>query len=279
MIRIGRMNRLRVVKAVDFGVFLDGDTLGNILLPKRYVPGETQVGQELDVFIYLDSNDEVIATTLTPKVMVNESAFLTVTDINNAGAFVDWGLPKELLVPYNEQQKPMEVGRSYVVHAYLDPHSGRIAASSRLSRHLHEEAHGLRLNQPVDLLISGRGDLGFKAVVNNEFLGLIFFEDSPRTLLVGESVRGYIKQIRPDGRINLTLRQPAARGDARTSLAHRILEDLRQHGGRSTLTDKSDPESIFARFGVSKGNYKNALSQLYKERRILISPEEIRLVE
>ena len=279
MIRIGRMNRLKVVKTVDFGIFLDGDTLGNILLPKRYVPQGAAVGNELDVFIYLDSNDDVIATTLTPKVMVGECAFLTVKEINKVGAFLDWGLPKDLLVPYNEQQKPMEADRSYVVHVFLDPHTGRITASSRLSRHLHESAYGLQVNQEVELLISGRSDLGFKTVVNDEFIGLIFFEDSPRTLLVGEKITGYVKQIRPDGKINLTVRQPANRGDAKTTLANRILDDLKQHGGRSTLTDKSDPDLIFERFGVSKGNYKNALSQLYKERKILISKEEITLVE
>lgn len=279
MIRIGRMNRLKVVKTVDFGIFLDGDTLGNILLPKRYVPQGAAVGNELDVFIYLDSNDDVIATTLTPKVMVGECAFLTVKEINPVGAFLDWGLPKDLLVPYNEQQKPMEADRAYVVHVFLDPHTGRITASSRLSRHLHESAYGLQLNQQVELLISGRSDLGFKTVVNDEFVGLVFFEDSPRTLLVGEKITGYVKQIRPDGKINLTVRQPANRGDAKASLASRILDDLKQHGGRSTLTDKSDPDLIFERFGVSKGNYKNALSQLYKERKILISKEEITLVE
>lgn len=279
MIRIGRMNRLTVVKTVDFGIFLDGDTLGNILLPKRYVPQGAVVGSELDVFIYLDSNDDVIATTLTPKVMVGECALLSVKEINPVGAFLDWGLPKDLLVPYNEQQKPMEAERAYVVHVFLDPHTGRITASSRLSRHLHESAYGLKLNQPVEMLISGRSDLGFKTVVNNEFIGLVFFEDSPRTLLVGEKITGYVKQIRDDGKINLTVRQPANRGDAKASLANRILDDLAQHSGRSTLTDKSDPDLIFERFGVSKGNYKNALSQLYKERKILISKEEITLVK
>jgi len=279
MIRIGRPNRLKVIKTVDFGIFLDGDTLGNILLPKRYVPQGTEVGAELDVFIYLDSNDDVIATTLTPKVMVGECAFLEVKEVNAVGAFLDWGLPKDLLVPYNEQQKPMEAGRSYVVTVFLDQHSGRITASSKLSRHLYERADDLELNQPVDLLVVGRSDLGFKVVIEHDLVGLVFLEDSPRTLLAGERTTGFVKTIRPDGKINVTLRIPAAKGKAKASLAEQILDDLKAHGGKSSLTDKSEPEAIFERFRVSKGNYKNALSQLYKERKILISKEEIRLVD
>ena len=276
MLNIGQMNRLEVIKQVDFGLFLDGGKYGNILLPRRYVPATAKLGDSLDVFIYLDSDDCIIATTLIPKVMVGQCAFLEVKDINPVGAFLDWGLPKDLLVPYNEQLKPMEVGRSYVVCVYLDQHSSRITASSRLSHHLEERADGFTPQQQVDLLICGRSDLGFKAVINHTHLGLIFRDNAPRTLLIGEKLTGYIKEIRPDRKIGLSL-QPV-NSKVRDQLTDIILEHLKKNGGESTLTDKSEPEEIYAQYKVSKGNYKNALSKLYKERKILITKEKITLL-
>ena len=276
MLNIGQMNRLEVIKQVDFGLFLDGGKYGNILLPRRYVPATAKIGDSLDVFIYLDSDDCIIATTLIPKIMVGQCGFLEVKDVNAVGAFLDWGLPKDLLVPYNEQIKPMEVGRSYVVCVYLDQHSSRITASSRLSHHLEERADGFRPQQQVDLLICGRSDLGFKAVINHTHLGLIFRDNAPRTLLIGEKLTGYIKEIRPDRKIGLSL-QPV-NSKVRDQLTDIILEHLKNNGGESTLTDKSEPEEIYQQYQVSKGIYKNALSKLYKERKILISKEKITLV-
>ncbi|HWV16264.1 MAG TPA: S1-like domain-containing RNA-binding protein [Cellvibrio sp.] len=276
MLKIGQINHLKVIKQVDFGIFLDGGNFGNILLPRRYVPASAKIGDTLEVFIYLDSDDCIIATTLTPKVMVGQCAHLEVKEVNAVGAFLDWGLPKDLLVPYSEQQKPMEVGRSYVVSVYLDQHTSRITASSRLSRHLEERASGLKLQQEVNLLICGRSELGFKAVINHTHLGLIFRDDAPRTLLYGEQLTGYIKDIRPDRKIGLSLR-PAARV-VRDELTDIILAHLKENDGVSTLTDKSEPEEIYRQYQVSKGIYKNALSKLYKERKILISKEKISLV-
>ncbi|HEX7762078.1 MAG TPA: S1-like domain-containing RNA-binding protein [Cellvibrio sp.] len=276
MLQIGKQNRLKIIKRTDFGLFLDGGKYGNILLPKRYATIEMNIGDELDVFIYLDSDDCIIATTLTPKAMVGECAFLEVKEVNNVGAFLDWGLPKDLLVPYGEQHKPMEVGRSYVVCIYQDEYTGRITASSRLNRHLEERASGLRAQQAVDLMICGRSDMGYKAVVNHTHLGLIFRDDAFRTLLYGEKVKGYIKAIRADRKIDLSLQKHAR--DTKEDLAEKILSDLQQKGGVSYLTDKSDPDSIYKAFNVSKGNYKNALSLLYKQRKILIEKDKITLV-
>ncbi|AQT60230.1 GntR family transcriptional regulator [Cellvibrio mixtus] len=276
MLQIGKQNRLKIIKRTDFGLFLDGGKYGNILLPKRYATIEMNIGDELDVFIYLDSDDCIIATTLTPKAMVGECAFLEVKEVNNVGAFLDWGLPKDLLVPYGEQHKPMEVGRSYVVCIYQDEYTGRITASSRLNRHLEERASGLRAQQAVDLIICGRSDMGYKAVVNHTHLGLIFRDDAFRTLLYGEKVKGYIKAIRADRKIDLSLQKHAR--DTKEDLAEKILSDLQQKGGVSYLTDKSDPDSIYKAFNVSKGNYKNALSLLYKQRKILIEKDKITLV-
>lgn len=276
MLQIGKQNRLKIIKRTDFGLFLDGGKYGNILLPKRYATIEMNIGDELDVFIYLDSDDCIIATTLTPKAMVGECAFLEVKEVNNVGAFLDWGLPKDLLVPYGEQHKPMEVGRSYVVCIYQDEYTGRITASSRLNRHLEERASGLRAQQAVDLMICGRSDMGYKAVVNHTHLGLIFRDDAFRTLLYGEKVKGYIKAIRADRKIDLSLQKHAR--DTKEDLAEKILSDLQQKGGVSYLTDKSDPDAIYKAFNVSKGNYKNALSLLYKQRKILIEKDKITLV-
>jgi predicted RNA-binding protein (virulence factor B family) len=276
MVRVGEQNRLKIIKRTDFGIFLDGGKFGNILLPKRYVTDSMNIGDELDVFIYLDSDDCIIATTLTPKVCVGQCAHLEVKEVNQVGAFLDWGLPKDLLVPYSEQHKPMEVGRSYVVCVYLDEYTGRITASSRLNRHLEERASGLREQQPVDLLICGRSDMGYKAVINHSHLGLIFRDEAFRTLLYGEKVKGFIKAIRPDRKIDLSL-QARAR-DSKEDLAEKILADLQRRGGTSFLTDKSDPEAIYNAFNVSKGNYKNALSLLYKQRKILIDKDKITLV-
>lgn len=276
MLQIGKQNRLKIIKRTDFGLFLDGGKYGNILLPKRYATIEMNIGDELDVFIYLDSDDCIIATTLTPTAMVGECAFLEVKEVNNVGAFLDWGLPKDLLVPYGEQHKPMEVGRSYVVCIYQDEYTGRITASSRLNRHLEERASGLRAQQAVDLMICGRSDMGYKAVVNHTHLGLIFRDDAFRTLLYGEKVKGYIKAIRADRKIDLSLQKHAR--DTKEDLAEKILSDLQQKGGVSYLTDKSDPDAIYKAFNVSKGNYKNALSLLYKQRKILIEKDKITLV-
>lgn len=278
MLKIGQMNQLQVIKQVDFGIFLDGGKFGNILLPRRYVPTSAKIGDTLDVFIYLDSDDCIIATTLTPKVMVGECAFLEVKEVNAVGAFLDWGLPKDLLVPYNEQHKPMEAGRSYVVSVFLDPHTSRITASSRLSRHLEERASGLKAQQEVELLICGRSDLGFKAIINHTHLGLIFRDDAPRTLLLGEKLTGYIKEIRDDRKIGLSLRPPISNSKIRDELTDIILAHLKENNGTSTLTDKSEPEEIYQQYKVSKGIYKNALSKLYKERKILITKEKISLV-
>lgn len=276
MLRIGQKNRLKIIKQADFGIFLDGDKFGNILLPKRYVTADMKIGDEIEVFIYLDSDDCIIATTLTPKVMVGECAFLEVKEVNAVGAFLDWGLPKDLLVPYSEQHKPMEAGRSYLVCVYQDQYSSRITASSRLSHHLEERASGLQVGQAVEIQIAGRSDLGYKAVINHTHLGLIFRDESLRTLLYGEKMTGYIKNIRPDRKIDVSLQQHTHKG--KEELADKVLAYLQRNGGVGYLTDKSEPEDIYKVFNVSKGSYKNALSLLYKQRKILIEKDKITLV-
>jgi hypothetical protein len=277
MVQVGRFNKLEVVKEVDFGVYLDGGELGTILLPQRYMPEDCELGDWVDVFLYFDSEDLLIATTEKPRVEVGRCEMLKVIDINNAGAFMDWGLPKDLLVPYSEQLKPMEVGYSYVVYVFHDQDSDRIAASTRLQDYLAEESVWVKPRQAVDLLIAGRTDLGYKAVINDQYLGLIFRDDAFRPLKVGERLPGFIKGIRSDGKIDLVISQGTLQGDH--DLGEQIIENLRASGGVSTLTDKSDPGEIYRAFKVSKKKYKQALGSLYRSKRILLSAEKIQLVE
>jgi len=276
MVEIGKFNKLQVVKQVDFGVYVDGGDLDSILLPRRYVPEGCEIGDWVDVFLYFDSDDLLIATTETPRVQVGDCAMLTVVDINHAGAFLDWGLPKDLLVPYNEQQKPMEMGYSYVVHVFHDQNSDRIAASTKLSHHLDEETVWLKPRQAVNLLIAGRTELGYKAVIDNKFLGLIFRADAFRPLKIGERLPGFVKTIRADGKIDLLISQGTLQGDH--DLAEQIIRHLQDRGGESQLSDKSDPDEIYRLFKVSKKKYKQALGTLYKSKRILIESGKITLI-
>jgi len=276
MLDIGRINTLQVTKQVTFGMYLDGGEAGEILLPKRYVPEGTIVQDWLEVFIYLDSEDRLIATTETPKVMVDECACLKVISVTPVGAFLDWGLPKDLLVPFNEQDRPMEAGKSYVVVVTLDDATNRIMASSRLSDYLDEEAdEELSEGQAVELLIAGQTDLGYKAVINHDYIGLIFRNEVFRHLTPGTEVTGYIKHIREDGKIDLRL--DSNKSATVEELTDQILKQLRANGGTSQLTDKSPPDAIYRSYGVSKANYKRALSSLYKQRKILITAEQISL--
>jgi predicted RNA-binding protein (virulence factor B family) len=277
MAQVGRFNKLEVIKEVDFGVYLDGGELDSILLPQRYVPEGCELGDWVDVFLYFDSEDLLIATTETPRVEVGRCEMLKVIDINNAGAFMDWGLPKDLLVPYSEQLKPMEVGYSYVVYVFHDQDSDRIAASTRLQDYLAEESVWVKPRQAVELLIAGRTDLGYKAVINDQYLGLIFRDDAFRPLKVGERLPGFIKNIRSDGKIDLVISQGTLQGDH--DLGEQIVENLRASGGVSTLTDKSEPDEIYRTFKVSKKKYKQALGSLYRSKRILLSAEKIQLVD
>lgn len=279
MALIGRMNTLEVLKHTDFGLYLDGGVDGEILLPKRYIPKDTpsEAGDWLNVFIYFDSDDKLIATTLTPKVMVGGFASLKVVDINRIGLFLDWGLPKDLLLPHSEEKRPLEIGDYCVVHVYLDKHSKRLVATARLDRYLDQLPARYSVGQEVDLLVAESTDLGFKAIINETHWGLIHKNEAFRFLRRGMREKGYIREIRPDGKINLSL-QPVGRqaGDA---LADQILSQLNEQGGRLPLSDKSAPEVITAHFGVSKGNFKKAIGGLYKQGLIRIHPDSIELVE
>ena len=277
MIEVGKNHTLEIIKHVDFGVYLAYDE-EEILLPGKYLPEDEEecaVGEFITVFIYLDSEDRPIATTEIPFAKVGECAFLPVVSQSQFGSFVDWGLTKDLLVPFKEQRVPMDVGRSYVVYIFMDK-TDRIAATSRLSKYLLEEDEdNFDIRQQVDLLIASRSDLGYKAVIDGTHLGLIHNNDVVRPIKVGDQFKGYIGEPRSDKRINITLQKLAY--EMRDELSDKILTHLKEHGGAIHLTDKSSPEEINAVFQVSKGNYKKALGKLFKEGKIVFHEKSVRL--
>ena len=273
MIEIGNINRLTVTSVSEPGAWLDGKNLGEIFMPQSMGPEKVKVGDELDVFLYHDSQSVLIATTTMPRVQVGQCAFLKVVQTTAIGAFLDWGLPKDLLVPVNEQYSRLREGKSYVVYLFLDPRTDRITASAKLNSYLAELGPTLEPGQKVDLLICGTSDLGYKAVIDNTHLGLIHKNEAFQPLRYGQKVQGYIKEIRPDQKINLTLQAPGRKGKQDLSTA--ILAHLEAHGGSSSLTDKSAPEEIVQTFGVSKSSYKKALGMLYKQKKIVIEKDRI----
>lgn len=275
---IGQMNTLRITKTVTFGMYLDGGKYGEILLPRRYVPEGYEVDDELEVFIYLDSEDRLIATTETPLTQVGECAFLEVVDTARVGAFLDWGLPKDLLVPFSEQEARMEKGESYVVYTHLDERTESIIATSRLSKYLSESGHYFKAGQKVDLLIYGRSELGYKAVINHTHLGQLYENETFRTLAPGDRVEGYIKQVRDDMKIDLSLQEPGKSHVVTDDLIAQIVEHLRANGGSSTFTDKTAPELIYKEFQVSKAQFKRALGKLYKQKIVKLEPEKTSLL-
>ncbi|MBA4289504.1 MAG: GntR family transcriptional regulator [Pseudomonas sp.] len=274
---IGRMNSLQVVKHTDFGLYLDGGADGEILLPKRYIPSDSpsEVEDWLNVFIYLDSEDKLIATTEKPKVQVGEFASLKVVDINRVGLFLNWGLPKDLLLPHSEEKRPLQVGDYCVVHVFLDKRSKRITATARLDRYLDIAPVTYSAGEEVDLLVVESTDMGFKAIINGKHWGLIHKNEAFKFLRSGMQEKGYIKEVRSDGKISLSL-QPIGQ-DVRDSLAEQIMTKLREQGGSLALSDKSSPEAISAHFRASKGNFKKAIGGLYKQGRIVIHADRIEL--
>lgn len=278
MALVGRYNSLQVVKHTNFGLYLDGTQDGEILLPNRYIPKDIPSEDEdwLNVFIYLDSDDKLIATTEKPKVQVGEFASLKVVEVNSIGIFLDWGLPKDLLLPYSEEKQPLKAGDYCVVHVYLDKHTRRITATTRLDRYLDKVPANYTVGQEVDLLVAEETAMGFKAIINNKHWGLIHKNEVFKFLRSGKQEKGFIKEVRSDGNISLSL-QPVGEQLA-SSLNAQILGKLRDNNGVLPVSDKSDPQVISNLFGVSKGNFKKAIGALYKQGQIVIHADRIELV-
>ncbi|MGG5288597.1 CvfB family protein [Pseudomonas shirazensis] len=278
MALLGRYNSLQIVKHVEFGLYLDGGADGEILLPRRYIPKDTptELDDWLNVFIYLDSEDQLIATTEKPKVQVGEFASLKVKDINGAGIFLDWGLSKDLLMPYSEEKRSLKIGDYCVVHVYLDKRTRRITATARLDRYLDLTPAAYTAGQPVELLVADETDLGFKAIINNRHWGLIHKNEIFKFLRSGMHEKGFIKEVRQDGKIALSL-QPVGQALA-DGLQEQIMAKLEAAGGTLAVCDKSDPQVISSLFNVSKGNFKKAIGALFKAGRIVILDDRIERV-
>lgn len=269
MIKIGKTNNLKVVKKVDFGLYLDGGESGEILLPKRYVDESMEVGDELDVFIYCDSEDRLVATTEKPLIEVGEFGLLKAVEVNRVGAFMEWGLQKDLLVPFREQSQEICVGGSYVVYAFLDNATKRIVGSTKLNKYVGNRIPRYSEGDTVDILAVHKTDLGYKVIVDNLFWGMIYNNDLFDPLSPGDRIPAYVKTVREDGKIDVTLRE---RGGERVfQLANRIMGYLREAGGGMTLSDSSSPDEIKAVFQCSKKDFKKALGYLYKKGKILIA--------
>lgn len=275
-IRLGDYNLMTVVKEVDFGVYLDGGEMGEILLPSRYVPDGCKPGDELDVFLYLDNEERLVATTLRPLAKVGDFACLEVAWINRYGAFLNWGLMKDLFCPFREQKKTMEIGKSYVVHVHVDDDSYRIMASARVERYFSQERPTYNSGDEVDLMIWQKTELGFKVIVDNKFPGLIYKDQIFKAVRTGDRMRGYIQEVRPDGKIDVSL-QPAGRRQTE-EFSDTLLNYIKDNGGRCALGDKSPAEDIYQEFGVSKKVFKKAVGDLYKKRLITIGDEGLTLV-
>lgn len=276
-IELGKFNQLEVVKEVDFGVYLDGGEEGEILLPTRYVPEDCKIGDILNVFLYLDMDERLIATTLTPFVQVGQFACLEVSWVNQYGAFLNWGLMKDLFVPFREQKMKMQVGRKYVVHAHLDEESYRIVASAKVERYLSKDKPEYTAGEEVNILIWQKTDLGFKAIIDNKYSGLLYENEIFSLIETGMEMKAFVKQVREDGKVDLILQKPGF--EKVDDFAKTLLDYIKEQGGRIHLNDKSPAEDIYDTFGVSKKTFKKGVGDLYKKRLITLHEDGIALVE
>lgn len=274
-IELGKYNLLEVVKEVDFGMYLNGGEEGEILLPKRYVPEGCKPGDVLNVFIYLDNEERLVATTLQPRAQVGEFACLEVAWTNEFGAFLDWGLMKDLFVPFREQKMKMQKGRHYVVYVHVDEESYRIMASAKVEKFLSKERPDYAPGQEVEVLVWQRTDLGYKVIVENRCGGLVYQGEVFQSLAPGMKLTAYVRQVRGDGKIDLTLQKDGVKKVK--DFSETLLRFIKDNGGRTTLNDKSAAEEIYEAFGVSKKTFKKAVGDLYKKRLIVLEEGAIRL--
>jgi predicted RNA-binding protein (virulence factor B family) len=276
MVKIGKLSTLEVVKFTDQGVYLDGGPYGEILLPNRYVPEDCKVDDEIEVFISFDSEDRIVAMTDRPLAMVGEFAYLPVVDVTPIGAFMDWGLPKNLFVPFREQYGKMELDRSYVVAVYIDEKTGRIVGSAKIKKFVNIEEIDFVEGDEVNLLIDHKTDLGYTAIINGKHYGILYANEIFKPILVGERVKGYVKKIREDGKVDLSLEKQGYKKVDPVSA--NILDLLVNNNGFLALNDKTDSEQIKIELGISKKTFKKAIGALYRDKKIVIEETGIRLV-
>lgn len=274
MLRIGNNNTLKVVKEVDFGMYLESDQ-GEILIPRKYIPENTQIGDELDVFVYTDSEDRLIATTVSPIAVVGEFAAMTVKDVTDFGAFLDWGIQKDLLVPNNEQHSKLYKGQKAVVRVCLDPRTSRVIGVGKLNPFLNKDTTDLEEKQVVDLLIYDETDLGYMAIIDSQYSGILYRNEVFEQLNVGDTRTGYIRKIREDGKIDLRLSKEGI--EAITDGKDIVLQKLKAGGGFLPYHDKTEADIIKEVFEMSKKTFKKAIGGLYRDGSIVLLENGIRL--
>lgn len=276
LINVGQYNELEVVKELDFGIYLrEGDV--EILMPTKWVPQGTKIGDFLNVFIFRDSDDRLIATTVKPFATADTFAFLEAKQVNEIGAFLDWGMDKDLLVPFREQQHKMQAGKSYVVFVYVDEETDRLVASAKLSRFIERDHIDIQDGDIVDLLIYSETDLGYNAIVNNLYSGLIYKNEIFEAIRVGDSMKGFVKHVREDNKIDLSLQKSGF--ELVDDVKWRILNLMKQNGGFLALSDNSSPEEIKSTLQISKKAFKKAIGALYRERLVKLTEKGVTLVQ
>ena len=274
---IGRISELTILEVGHYGVILDGGQWGRLTLSLQQCHEAPAPGDKIDVFLYLDAEGVAVPTTLQPLAELDQVAWLSVVEVNKLGAFVDWGLPKDLFIPFAEQHYPLKKGDHTLVKIYLD-NQGRLAGSTRIDHWINDSASDLKQGDKVSLVIADRTELGFKAIINHTCWGLLYENELYRSIRKGQVTDGYIKQVREDGKIDLSLNQPGFSKDKMNNTADAILAALADNNGFLALTDKSPPPDIYAAFGVSKKVFKQTIGMLYKQRRIALEETGIRLL-
>lgn len=275
MIHLGKFNTLTIARKSEFGIYLADDEQKEVLLPRRFVPDTFELGDQLSVFVYLDSENRLTATTQKPVAQVGEFASFKVVSNESAGAFLDWGLAKDLFLPFSEQTRKLRIGDFVIAYVYVD-NTDRLAASMRLDRNLPNSVEGLSENQEVEILVAAKTDLGYKSIIQNNVWGILYFNEVFKDLPLGTKTKAFIKKLRPDGKIDLSLQRIGHQ--AADDIAPLILQKLKDNKGYLEINDKTSAELIYDLFGVSKKKYKMALGSLYKQRLITVSDDGIRLV-
>jgi predicted RNA-binding protein (virulence factor B family) len=277
MIRLGEYNTLEILRETDPGLYL-GDTEENVvLLPHRYKPENFNIGDMLKVFVYLDYEERPVATTLTPHVHLNDFGYLHCSDVNEFGAFMDWGVQKQLFVPFKEQARPMKVGNWYIVYLSMDEQTNRLVGSSKTNKYLNNDTVTLEKFDEIAIMVTHITDLGANVIVNGKHKGLIFINDIFEDIRTGDTMKAFVKSVREDNKIDVVLQSPGYRSIEPN--ANFILEELKAAGGFMPLHDKSDPQAIKNELGMSKKSFKKAIGTLYKDKQIAIKPDGIELID
>ena len=274
---VGQTLELESVKDTPQGVYLLTPDNEELLLPNKYVPADLKIGDKIEVFIYTDSEDRPIATTLEPKVKLNECAFLKAVDVNQYGAFFDWGMEKDLLVPFSEQYIRVNGGKTYLIYLYKDEVTNRMVGTTKMGRFIRKNKLEIKTGDQVDIMVSGETEIGYKVIVNNKHYGMVFKNEAFKNIKIGDKLKGYLQRVRKDDKLDITLNSSNL-SDVEV-LANKIYERLLREDGKLNFSDKSAPEIIYKEFQVSKKAFRRSVGLLYKERKILITPEEITLVD